>query len=179
MADLVTNKWLAPNAAPASFVGHAFEKTWHLDRPIDRVWAWLNDPKTFTDTQVWPFRVEFIDDGEHAGMSTGVLNIHHGPLMSFHGKVGEVTPPGSDGRGGYRDLQYGYGSYALSMRLARPTRLQFWVDAGEDAGEQGGCDLKVRLDSFVKPGFAKWWTKLQSVFWSRFPMWASKATRDG
>jgi len=173
MPDRVVNDGHATNAAPATFEPHAFERDWHLDRPGEGVWRWLNDPRTFTDSQVWPFRVEFIDHGDRRGMEPGVLNVHHGPLMSFHGVVGDVVPPGDNGRGGYRDLQYGYGSYAGSLRLVRPTRLQFWVDA-----EDGGCRLKVRLDSLVRPWLAGWWTLGQRVFWSRFPRWAERSVPE-
>lgn len=172
MADRVTNVDLAPNAAPAHFVDHAFERTWTVRRPVRPLWEWLNDPRTFTESQVWPFRVEFIDDPNLgvSGMQQGVLNIHHGPLLSVHGRVGDVRPPDDDGTGGYRDLQYGYGSYAISLRLVRPTRLQFWVDRKDDATST----LRVRLDSFVTPKFERWWERGLRLFWSRFPNWAER-----
>ena len=174
MPDLVADDGFARNAAPAGrFEPHAIERAWHLDRPVGVVWKWLNDPRTFTQTQVFPFRVEFIDDGQHDGMMPGTLNAHHGPLMSFHGVVGDVVPPDDDGRNGYRDLQYAYGSYWLSMRVVRPTRLQFWLDATG----QGQCDLRMRLDSFVRPWIRGVWTRGNAVFWSRFPKWAMRSTR--
>lgn len=49
---------------------------------------------------------------------------------------------------GFRDLRYFYGSYAISRRLARPTRLRFWPK------ERDGTTLvTVRLGSFVQDGF--------------------------
>jgi hypothetical protein len=165
MPDIELDRPLARNAAPEGFVAHVFERDWLVDRPVDRVWRWLNDPRTFTETQVWPFRVEFIN----GGMETGVLNTHHGPLMSFTGVVGDVHPPGDTP--GYRDLQYLYGSYAISLRLIRPTRLQFWVEAESPRSTR----LRVRLDSLVSPRIAGLWTRAQSLFWSRFPKWAQRS----
>jgi hypothetical protein len=75
-----------PNGAPEGLVDHAFEKTFFVGRPIGRVWAWLNDPATFVDGQVWPYRVEFVD----GGFEPGVLNVHHGPFLNAAGVIGEV-----------------------------------------------------------------------------------------
>lgn len=113
-----------PAGAPEGFVGHAYQKTFFVDHPIERVWPWLNDPATFVDGQVWPFRVEFVN----GGFEPGVLNVHHGPFLNAAGVVGEVRGPGDEPA--YRELKYFYGSYALSPRLARPTRLQFWTEEG-------------------------------------------------
>lgn len=145
-------------------VAHAYERSDTIPHPATAVWDWLNDPRTFTDNQLWPFRVEFID----GGLEPGVLNTHHGPLMSFTGVIGEVRPP-TDDAAGYRDLQYLYGSYALSLRVIRPTRLQFWV---EPDGES--TTLRTRLDCWIKPSWAGRWTWLQTRFWNRFPKWARK-----
>ena len=110
---------LASGATPPGFRPHSLELAWNLGVPREVVWAWLNDPRTFTRGQLPPFRVEFLPmpDGRPGGFEPGCLNAHHGPLMSFHGVIGEVRAPE------YRDLIYGYGSYALSMRVARPRRL--------------------------------------------------------
>lgn len=105
-----------PIGAPEGFVEHAYQKTFLMGHPVGRVWAWLNDPATFVDGQVRPYRVEFVD----GGFEPGVLNVHHGPFLNAAGAIGEVRGPGE--RPAYRDLKYFYGSYALSLRLARPTR---------------------------------------------------------
>jgi hypothetical protein len=124
--------------------------------------AWLNDPATFTEGQVWPYRVEFVD----GGFEPGVLNVHHGPLILFAGAIGEVRSP-EDGDGvGFRDLRYFYGSYAISPRLARPTRLRFRAEELD-----GATLVTVRLDSFVRGGFVGPWDYAQRIFWSRFPGW--------
>lgn len=145
---------------PAGFRAHALELAWTLRAPRQIVWDWLNDPKTFTRGQVPPFRVEFLPmaDGSPGGFEPGCLNAHHGPFMSFHGVIGEVREPE------YRDLAYGYGSYAISMRLARPQRLQFWF---EDAGE-GRTRLRMRLDTHVRSWFAPLWGAANRFFWWNF-----------
>src|SRR5918998_6338175 len=114
-----------PAGAPDGFVEHAYQKTFSVAHPIGRAWAWLNDPATFVEGQVWPFRVEFVD----GGFEPGILNVHHGPLLNVAGAIGEVRGPDAGGPA-YRDLEYFYGSYAISPRLARPTRLQFWAEEG-------------------------------------------------
>ena len=153
-----------PAGAPNGFVRHAYEKTFSVGHPVGRVWAWLNDPATFVDGQVWPFRVEFVD----GGFEPGVLNVHHGPFLNVAGAIGEVRGPGA--RTAYRDLKYFYGSYALSPRLARPTRLQFWA---EERG--GGTVVTLRLDALVREPFVPVWDFGQRVFWSRFPRWVESA----
>ena len=45
-----------PNGAPRGFVEHAFERSFVAPFPVGRVWGWLNDPATFTEGQVWPYR---------------------------------------------------------------------------------------------------------------------------
>ena len=85
------------------------------NRSRAEVWAWLCDPATFTDGQIPPFRVEFLrNTSGETGFAPGVYNAHVGPLMSFSGVLGEIEPEA------YRDLQYFYGSYAVSHALFRP-----------------------------------------------------------
>lgn len=127
---------------------------------VDAVWRWLNDPATFTEGQIWPFRVEFVN----GGFEPGVLNVHHGPFINFAGVIGEVRDPGKEAVA-YRDLKYFYGSYALSLRLARPTRLQFWAEPAS------GTRVTLQLDSFIREPFVRPWQLAQKIFWSRFPRW--------
>lgn len=157
----------APQAAPPGFAPHAYEKSFATPHARPAVWAWLCDPATFVEGQVWPFRVEFVhpQTGAAAGFESGVLTVHHGPLMSFAGVLGEIRPPA------YRDLRYFYGSYAVSLRLIRPTRLQFWL--GE--APRGGTTVRLRLDSFVRPWLARPWTAAQGLFWDRFPRWMGRS----
>lgn len=157
-----------PVGAPPGFVPHVYRSVFEVPYPWKRVWGWLNDPATFTGGQVWPFRVEFLD----GGFEPGVLNVHHGPFINFAGVIGEVRSPG-EGAAGYRDLKYFYGSYALSPRLCRPTRLQFWVEEPPDAAGPGRETSRVtlQLDSLVRRSFLRPWHLSQRLFWSRFPGW--------
>ncbi len=157
----------APAAPPPGFVADVYEHTWTIDRPRGEVWAWLCDPATFTDGQIPPFRVEFLTGADGAsGFEEGIYNHHVGPLMCFAGVLGEID----DQR--YRDLQYFYGSYALSHALFRPTRLQFWLDdgPGDDTTE-----LTLQLDTFVRRRAVGAWHRGMGVFWKRFGRWCEKA----
>lgn len=164
----MAGKTPVPQGAPNNFVSHVHRKTFVAPYPTGEVWTWLNDPATFTEGQVWPYRVEFVD----GGFEPGVLNVHHGPLLNFAGVIGEVRPPTPDAAG-YRDLPYFYGSYAISPRLIRPTRLQFWVEK-----TAGGTAVTLQVDSLVRPWFGWYWTLAQSIFWARFPQWMDGALRD-
>ena len=154
---------------PPGFARAAFERSWDLRGSRAAVWDWLSDPATFTEGQVPPYRVEFLPlaDGRPGGLVEGCLNVHHGPLLSVHGVMGEQRPPA------YRDLRYAYGSYVLSLRLVRPQRLEFWLDEGEG----GGTRLRVRLEAQVRAGFAPLWQRLCGAFWWSFGRWARRATR--
>lgn len=156
-----------PSGAPSGFVEHAHRYEFSTPHPPDQVWAWLNDPATFTKGQIWPFRVEFVD----GGFEPGVLNVHHGPFLNLAGAIGEVR--GVERDDAYRDLKYFYGSYAISPRLVRPTRLQFWAEESN-----GGTLVRLRLDSLVRRWFGRTWGRLQSHFWSRFPRWMASGLGD-
>ena len=160
---------VVPHQAPASMVPHEYASTFTIDRPLPAVWTWLNDPATFVDGQVWPYRVEFVspDPAVPAGFHVGVLNTHHGPGLNFAGVITNVQPMA------YRDLRYFYGSYALSPRLLRPTRLQFWTQA-----EGNGTQVRLQIDSFVRRGWDTRWTWMQNKFWTRFPKWMRKGIDD-
>ena len=154
-----------PQGAPSGFVTHRHEAGFTVPHGVEPVWAWLNDPATFTDSQVPPWRVEFLDtpDGR-SGFEEGVLNVHHGPLMNFAGVLTEIDP------GRYRDLQYFYGSYAVSLRLIRPTRLQFWVEPAD-----AGTAVSLQVDSLVRSWVVGPWSLVQRVFWRRFAHWLDRS----
>ena len=156
-----------PVGAPPGFVEHAYLYEFSTPHPPGRVWTWLNDPATFKEGQIWPFRVEFVD----GGFEPSVLNTHHGPFLNLAGAIGEVR--GLERGVAYRDLKYFYGSYAISPRLVRPTRLQFW--AGESGG---GTRVRLRLDSLVRRWFVRTWGRSQNIFWSRFPRWMASELGD-
>lgn len=160
----------APATPPPGFVADVYTHQWSIPRPRAAVWAWLCDPATFVDGQVWPYQVEFLDDADGpGGFRPGVYNAHTGPFMCFAGVLGEIRD------GEYRDLQYSYGSYAVSHRFARPTRLQFWADDDD----RGGTLLRLQVDAYVHRRGQKTWARVMKLFWPRFGRWAEKAVPAG
>jgi len=162
-----------PAGAPEGFVLYPFRKSFVAPFGVEAVWRWLNDPATFVESQVWPFRVEFVD----GGFEPGVLNVHHGPGLNAAGVIGEVRKPAPENGGvGFRDLKYFYGSYAVSPRLFRPTRLRFWAEASPDGA---GTLVTLRLDALVRGPFAGIWGFSQRAFWARFPRWMERELSSG
>lgn len=152
---------------PPGFRDHTYQFTIPLQGSSDLVWHWLNDPKTFTDTQVWPFRVEFYSPDPQKipnGFHEGVLTNHTGPMINFAGKITKIES-------NYRDLQYFYGSYAINFRWIRPYRLQFWTEEVD-----GATTLTCAISTYVKPNWYQLWHRSQRLFWSRFKRWARKST---
>jgi len=80
--------------------------------------------------------------------------------MHFAGMITKVRPME------YRDVRYFYGAYALGPCLGRPTRLQSWTEPVDR-----GTQVQLRVDSFIRKGWARSWTWVQSRFWQRFPKW--------
>lgn len=169
----------SPAAPPPGFVHSTYDHEWTVDAPRDAVWDWLCDPATFVDGQIPPFRVEFLtNERGDTGFAEGVYNAHVGPFMSFSGVLGEIVPLE------YRDLQYCYGSYALSHALFRPTRLQFWLaDADQGGGEGDGSSadratvLTLRVDAHVRRRAEPVWRRAMSLFWARFGRWCERRSR--
>ncbi len=152
-----------PATPPPGFVAHEYHHIWQLNKPRAAVWAWLCNPDTFTDGQVRPYRVEFLANAEGPGdFREGVYNAHVGPFMSLSGILGEIR------RQDYRDLQYFYGSYAISHALFRPTRLQFWLADRRD----GGTELTLQVDAHVRKKAQRFWGRGMKLFWPRFGKWA-------
>ena len=148
---------------PEGFERHVFERTFDVKRPIYTVWSWLNRTETFTKGQVPPYRVEFIPNR----FEVGVLTSHHGPGLSFSGIITTMDAPY------YRELQYFYGSYFLSLRLIRPTNLEFWLE------EQGDTTrVKLRVTSWARIGFRRAWTALQAGFWPFFGLTLKTMPRE-
>lgn len=152
---------------PDKFKEHSYKREYKSPYSEKEVWEWLNDPKTFTDNQTSPYRVEFLLlPGQEKAFEEGVFNSHHGPFMSFTGVIGEVNE-------NYRDLKYLYGSYFLSFRWIRPHRLQFW---SEPNGK--GTKVTMQLDTYVKPSFYGFWKFAMPIFWGRFGRWMNKSIKD-
>jgi len=141
---------------------HAHEMSFKVPWSIESSWRWLNNPDTFIRGQIWPYRVEFVspDPAVPPGFHVGVLNTHHGPWMNFAGVITEIRPME------YRDLRYFYGAYAFGPRWIRPTRLQFWTEPVDS-----GTQVRLRVDSLIRKGWARPWTWMQARFWQRFPKW--------
>ena len=162
---------LAPSQPPPGFATSVYEHDWRIGRSRTDVWAWLCDPSTFVDGQIPPFRVEFLSNANgDTGFAEGVYNSHVGPLMSFSGVLGTIEAER------YRDLQYCYGSYAISHALFRPTRLQFWIDDAPESTENRPVTvLHLQLDAYVRASAVGVWTRLMRLFWKRFGSWCERA----
>ena len=139
--------------SPNKFQNLIYEKKIKVDpSKLNEFWEKLNLRETFIDAQFFPYKVEFATGLKSGCFQTGELNIHHGPFLSVHGSIGKVSE-------NYRDLNYFYGSYALSFRLVRPTRLEFFK---EDDG------IRLKLHAFIKPWFAPFWRMGNNFFWLFF-----------
>ena len=151
---------------PPGFKTHAYSFEVEIPAEEKYVWQWLNDPKTFTDTQVWPYKVEFYSpDPERIpnGFHEGVLTNHTGPLINFAGKLTKIEEH-------YRDLQYFYGSYAFRFNWFRPFRLEFHATENN-----GHTTVRCTLSTYVKPGLYNLWERSQRIFWRRFKRWSRKS----
>ena len=140
---------------PQGFVLDVFHKEFHFtEESISSIWEKLQRRETFTKGQLFPYRVEFVANSQEGAFSQGELNIHHGPLLSLPGVIGEVSST-------YRNLNYFYGSYVISFRLIRPVQLEFF---------RNGPTLTLKLHTFIKPWFRPFWRFSNQFFWSIFSL---------
>jgi hypothetical protein len=152
----------ATQVCPEGFEDQPFEIKFKVNAAPAQVSGYLNSTSTFTDGQIFPFRVEFLDAQTRRftrEFKEGILTNHHGPLLNAAGVLQKIEFPR------YRDLQYFYGSYAISFRLFRPYRLEIWVD--EDAAAVSSI-VSVKLSTYVRRGWAWLWTVGQTCFWPSF-----------
>lgn len=141
------------SSAPSGFVTYEYVRDFtYAEGKISSLWSRLQRRETFTKGQLFPYRVEFAATSQEGEFFPGELNIHHGPLLSVHGAVGEVSDV-------YRSLDYFYGSYVISFRLVRPVKLEFFRE---------GNVLKLKLKSYVKPWFKPFWQFGNFLLWSSF-----------
>lgn len=151
---------LAPQFLPPHFVADEFETSFTLNQTQVQVFHFFCNTKTFTNLQIPPYRVEFVSchpDKKNV-FETGVQTIHHGPLMNFAGVIGEIRSPY------YRDLQYYYGSYAISLYLARPVRLEIWFDKISDKKTK----VKIKVTWHIRKSFRWFWRLFQKIFFLQF-----------
>ena len=152
---------------PLGFIDHQYDFSFSVNAKPNKVWDWLNNPATFIDNQIWPYKVEFYSPDPSTipnGFNEGVLNVHFGPFINFAGVITSIKED-------YRDLQYFHGSYALGMRWIRPYRLQFWTEENEN-----GTDtlIKCRINYWVTVSIRPIWDWCQKQFWKTFPRFARK-----
>lgn len=132
---------------------HEFSLSWKFSKTAtDHIWDRLQKRETFTKGQLPPYQVEFETGKDTGYFEPGELNIHHGPLLSAHGVIGDVNDH-------YRDLKYSYGSYALSFRLVRPVRLEFFK-------KERSIQLKFSVQ--VANWFYYPWHLMSAFFWRQF-----------
>jgi hypothetical protein len=138
---------------PKGFIVDVYEREFYF--PIERItsaWTKLQRRETFTQGQLFPYRVEFASKSQEGEFLPGELNIHHGPFLSVHGAIGVVTPS-------YRSLHYFYGSYVLSFRLIRPVVLEFFRDDHK---------LKLKFKVYIRPWLRPLWRFINFLMWSGF-----------
>ena len=138
---------------PKKMKNHEYSLSWHFSKSTSqKIWDRLQKKETFTKGQIPPYKVDF-ESGQNVGqLETGELNIHHGPLLSAHGIIGEINDT-------YRDLKYSYGSYVFSFRLVRPVRLEFFKDNNV---------IKLKFTCQVHRFFFFIWHALSEIFWRQF-----------
>jgi len=146
---------------PPGFKTHKYERTYQLSHAQEKVWEVLLRQSTFSETQIWPFRVEFEQKKKY--MEEGMDNIHHGPFMLFSGIVTTTRPPA------YRDLHYYSGSYFLNLRWIRPARLEF------NLLPQGDITLvTLGLTTYIRSWVRPFWNLAMRMFWSNFGRWLNR-----
>lgn len=132
---------------------HEYERFFKVDpKKLNNVWNKLQRRETFCKGQIPPYRVEFESGKDKGEFFTGEKNIHHGPLLSVHGEIGEINAH-------YRDLKYYYGSYILSFRLFKPQRLEFFKEVN---------GIRLKITTQVNKNFLWLWVGINNIFWKFF-----------
>lgn len=138
---------------PEGFINDEFVRIFEYpESEIESLWERLQRRETFTKGQIFPYQVNFASSSQEGQFLPGELNIHHGPFLSLHGAIGEVTPV-------HRSLEYFYGSYVLSFRLIRPIQLEFFRE---------DIKIKLKLKSYIRPWFRPFWHFGNLIMWSIF-----------
>jgi len=153
---------ILPAAAPKQFHRDEFNLHFMLNARIESVAQYLNRTQTFTQGQMPPYKVEFLDPSSHletARFEVGILTNHFGPFLSLPGKITQI-----EGHR-YRELLYSYGAYAISNRLFRPEKLQFWFDPTEASNQ---TKVHLRLTTSCRYGWKWLWRVGMWSFWPSF-----------
>lgn len=138
---------------PKGFIENIYQTEFSLSKEkCDQVWDSLQKRETFTKGQIPPYRVEFDSESQEGYFKSGELNIHHGPFLSVHGVIGEISSS-------YRDLKYFYGSYIISFRFIRPTRLEFF---------RKDNTIQLKIHCYLKPWVKPIWNTINNIFWKFF-----------
>ncbi|NRA68524.1 MAG: hypothetical protein HRU19_28825 [Pseudobacteriovorax sp.] len=146
-------KQLEQTSCPKGMEEHVISKRFPVsDEQSNAIWHNLNLRETFVDGQIFPYRVEFDAKSQNGPFAEGELNIHHGPGLSAHGRIGKITSE-------YRILQYFYGSYVLSFRWIRPVSLEFYRHSGA---------IELKLRCYVRPWMKPIWQWGNDLFWKYF-----------
>jgi len=149
MSKIVNNQ----SSCPGGFATDIFETSFSLEKTkCDQVWEKLQRRETFVKGQLPPYKVEFASGLEEGAFLEGELNIHHGPLLSVHGCIGQVSDT-------YRALHYFYGSYVLSFRLVRPFLLEFFRHENT---------IELKIHCYVVPWMLPFWRLGNKLFWKFF-----------
>lgn len=146
---------------PDGFEEVAYEIDFACKASREKIVEILNNTRTFTRGQIFPYRVEFLDPTSGritSDFKEGVFTNHHGPGLNAAGVLSEIS--GLD----YRRLDYFYGSYAISFRLFRPQSLEMWFR--EDSAQK--THVRIRLKTFVRRGWSLIWRLGQNFFWPQF-----------
>lgn len=139
---------------PHGFIVSKVEKEFYYNSDqLQIAWDKLQLRETFVRGQPFPYKVEFDSSSQDGAFMMGELNIHHGPLLSVHGKITDVTDT-------FRGLDYFYGSYVLSFRLVRPIKLEFFKKENS---------IEMKLTSYVRPWFKGFWEFVNNILWKAFP----------
>ena len=138
----------------SSLASHTFQRSFRVTASASAVWYWLNDPHTFIDSQVPPYRVEFLPKRFEVGVHTN----HHGPGLNLPAVITAMD------NHTYREMKYLYGSYVLSLRCIRPARLIFSLEVETEDITR----LNLELHSWVHPWISRIWSVAQSIFWGLF-----------
>ena len=121
----------------------------------DELWRYLSKKSTFQKGQVFPYRVEFLNENpSELYFKKQDYHNHHGPFLSANGIVSEMIPTS------YRRLDYFYGSYGISFRLFRPVSLEFWIDE-----DQEKTLIKSRFVFYVSKRVPQAIIKLMRLIW--------------